>query len=491
MGVIKRQGIKNTIIIYIGIIIGFISLLIVQPAYLSKSEIGLTRLLLAFASLFSSLFAFSISNLTVKFFPYFKDYNNKHNGFFGLTVIIPVIGSTIGCLLLLLFKDPIVAYYSKESKVFVFYFYHTFFFSFILSLTYALNSYCNALLKTTVPSFLNDIVTRVLFILLILLYAFGFIDYDLFIILFIVSYALQCAFLLAYIIYYGNPSFKINKVVIKKIGSINLLKYGATLTITSITAYGLKFLDMIMIGHYKSDADVGVYSIAVFIGTIIETPLNSLERIAGPKIAEGLATKNHKEVKDIYFQSSKYLTIIGGLFSVLIILNIKDVLLMLPNDYSGGIGVTMIICVGAFINMATGVNFPILLNSNKYYYGGIFIAIMLITSIILNAILIPIYGIIGAAISTCAASIVFNGLKYLFILKEFKMQPFQGVFFKSLLVIAICLGIGFLIPKTENHLLNILLNGSVVSICFLIIAFFFKLLPEFHKHIPIIGKKYK
>src|ERR1700741_4382782 len=163
MGIIKRQGIKNTIIIYIGIIIGFISLLVIQPLYLSKAEIGLTRLLLAFASLFSSVFAFSISNVTVKFFPYFKDYNNKHNGFFGLTVIIPVIGSAAGCLLLLLFKDPIIKYYSSESKIFVFFFYHTFLFSFILSLILSLNSYCNALLKTTVPSFLNDILTRSIF----------------------------------------------------------------------------------------------------------------------------------------------------------------------------------------------------------------------------------------------------------------------------------------------------------------------------------------
>jgi hypothetical protein len=57
MGIVKRQGIKNTIIIYFGILIGFISLLIIQPVYLSKAEMGLTRLLLAFASLYSHPFS--------------------------------------------------------------------------------------------------------------------------------------------------------------------------------------------------------------------------------------------------------------------------------------------------------------------------------------------------------------------------------------------------------------------------------------------------
>jgi len=489
MGIVKRQGIKNTIIIYFGIIIGFISLLIIQPIYLSKAEMGLTRLLLAFASLFSSVFAFSISNITVKFFPYFKDYNNKHNGFFGLTVIIPAIGSAIGCLLLLLFKDSIIQYYSSESKVFVFYFYHTFLFSFILSLILALNSYSNALLKTTVPSFLNDVLTRIIFVLLVLIYAAGYITYQQFIWAFILSYGLQAMLLLGYIIYYGNPSFKINKAVIKQIGSLNLLKYGAVLTITTITSIGLKFLDMIMIGHYKSDSDVGVYSIAAFIATIIETPLNSLERIANPKIAHGLAEKNHKEVKDIYYQSSKYLTIVGGLLTILVILNISDLLLMLPNDYSSGIKVTMIISISAFVNMATGINYPILFNSHKYYYGAIFIAIMLITSFVLNTLLIPIYGIMGAAIATTVAAVVFNALKYIFILKEFKMQPFQLPFFKTLLVIGICLTLGFFIPKTENHLTNIFINGSIVTSSFLILTYLFNIVPEFHKHIPFIKKK--
>lgn len=489
MGIVKRQGIKNTIIIYAGIIIGFISLLVIQPTYLSKSEIGLTRLLLAFASLFSSVFAFSISNITIRFFPYFKDYNQKHNGFFGLTVLIPVIGSGIGCLLLFLFKEPIINYYSSESKIFQYYFYHTFIFSFVLSIILALNSYCNALLKTTVPSFLNDVFTRLVFILLILLYGFGFISYSIFIVSFIVSYVLQAILLLTYIINYGSPSLKINKKIINEIGSVNLMKFGAVLTITTITSLGLKFLDMIMIGHYKTDADVGVYSIAAFIATIIETPLNSLERIANPKIAHHLAEKNYSEVKSIYFQSSKYLTLIGGWLMLMIIVNVKDLLLLLPNDYSDGIMVSMIMSIGAFINMCTGVNYPILFNSEKYYLGSLFIAIMLIVTIVMNMILIPVYGITGAAISAAVASVIYNLLKYLFIYFEFKMQPFNKETLKIVLILIITFIINLLIPDTDSHVLNIIFTGSLLSVFYFICVYFSNIVPEFHKYIPFSGKK--
>ena len=76
--------------------------------------------------------------------------------------------------------------------------------------------------------------------------------------------------------------------------------------------------------HYKGEENVGVYSIAAFIATIIETPLNSLERIAHSKIAHFYAGNNLKEIKDIYFKSSRYLMLIGGLLTVLVIINVKD-----------------------------------------------------------------------------------------------------------------------------------------------------------------------
>ncbi len=491
MGVVQRQGIKNTIIIYTGIVIGFISLLIVQPAFLSKSEIGLTRLLLAFSSLFSSVFSISISNITIRYFPHFKNPENKHNGYFGFILLFPLAGSIIGCTLLYLFKDFLILHYSKDSKIFSEYFYYTFLLSFFITLILAFNSYCGGLLKTTVPSFLNDIFTRVLFIVLILLYAFGLLSFHQFIISFILSYGVQAILTFAYIWYYGHPGLSINWGRVREIGFSKIIRYGLVLTVTAITSVSLKFIDMIMIGHYKGEENVGVYSIAAFIATIIETPLNSLERIAHSKIAHFYAGNNLKEIKDIYFKSSRYLMLIGGLLTVLVIINVKDVLGLLPNNYTSGIGVTIVISLGAFINMATGVNYPIIFNSGKYYWGSIFVFILLVSSVILNSFLIPVCGIMGAAIATGISSVIYNLLKYFYIWYQFKMQPFDQ---KSLLIfvlIMISFGINYLLPQLTNPYLNIVLHSACISGLYLISTYCLKIVPEFHQYIPFIGKKHK
>jgi O-antigen/teichoic acid export membrane protein len=491
VGVVQRQGIKNTIIIYIGILIGFISLLIIQPTYLTKSEQGLTRLLLAFSSLFSSVFSVSISTVTIRFFPQFKNPEKNHHGYFGFMLLFPLIGTLLGCLILYLFKDYIVTYYSKESKVFTEYFYYTFLFSFFLTVTLALNGYCGGILKTTAPSFLSDVFVRIVFIGLILAYHFDYLTFHQFIIGFIFSYGFSTLLLLAYIYKYDNPGLKIDWEHVHKVGLKVIFKYGAILTITAITSVSLKFLDMIMIGHFKTEADVGVYSIAAFIATIIETPLNSLERIAHTKISHSFAANNFQEIKDIYFKSSRYLLIFGGLLTVLVVTNIHDLLLLVPNDYTAGINVTIVLSLSAFINMATGVNYPIIFNSSRYYWGSVFVFIMLSAAVILNIVLIPVYGIIGAAIATAISSVLYNLMKFFFIWIHFNMQPFDKKTILILLLLSIAYGVNFLIPDLDNLYLNVLIHGLVTTAMYLTGVYGLKIVPEFHKHIPLIGKKQK
>ena len=71
MGVIKRQGIKNTIATYIGFVIGFVNLIVIQPHLLTKEELGLTRILYSFSLLIAMFVPLGIGNATTRFFPMF------------------------------------------------------------------------------------------------------------------------------------------------------------------------------------------------------------------------------------------------------------------------------------------------------------------------------------------------------------------------------------------------------------------------------------
>ena len=122
MGVIQRQGIKNVIFNYFGLVIGYVNVLIIQPNYLTQEEVGLVRILFSFSALLATFLPLGINTVTTKFFPHFRNPETKHHGYFGLMLVFPLIGFLILSGLLLAFKSLIISYYVVKSPLFTHYF---------------------------------------------------------------------------------------------------------------------------------------------------------------------------------------------------------------------------------------------------------------------------------------------------------------------------------------------------------------------------------
>ena len=72
MGVIARQSIKGAMANYLGVAIGFFVSFFILTRYLTQEEIGLTRVMVDAALLFSSLAQLGTNASIVRFFPWFK-----------------------------------------------------------------------------------------------------------------------------------------------------------------------------------------------------------------------------------------------------------------------------------------------------------------------------------------------------------------------------------------------------------------------------------
>jgi O-antigen/teichoic acid export membrane protein len=71
MGVVIKQSIRGTIVNYVGIAIGFLTTFFVLTAYLTQEEIGLSRVLIDAAILFSSFAQLGTGASIIRFFPFF------------------------------------------------------------------------------------------------------------------------------------------------------------------------------------------------------------------------------------------------------------------------------------------------------------------------------------------------------------------------------------------------------------------------------------
>lgn len=478
MGVIKRQSILNTIVIYTGIIIGFVNLLYIQPNYLRSDEIGLTRVLLSFSSIISVLMPLGASSIIIRFFPQYRDDEKGHNGFIGLTLLYGFVSFLFLSTILYLSKDFITAQYIKQSRMFANYFWLVFPFSFFLTFIQLLNVYAFSLFKSVVPAIFSEVVVRALNIVIIMLYYYGLLNLEQFVISFVLLYAVNLLLIAAYVIYISKPKLRFKFNYFEKTHRTAMFKYGIVMAVAAVASLGLKSIDMVIFAKYAKLNMAGIYSIALFIGLFIETPLNSLERIANTKMAAALANNNNKEVYDIYHKSSANLFLIGGLLFLGVNACVTPLFTFLPEEYRGNEMVVLIISLGSLFNMASGSNTSIIYSSEHSLKGTVLLAAVFMFLVCMLFLLIPPYGTIGAAAAVALGSFAYNMGKMIFIKIYYNMLPFNTDSLKLSAVIALLFVGAIYLPHLDNAMLDLLYRGSIVSVAYLGMTYTLKLIPE-------------
>lgn len=465
MSVIRRQGIKNTVYTYLGILLGILSTLYIQPFFLSKEQVGLTRLVISVATVCASVACLGITSVIIRFFPYFRDSSTRHNGFFTLAVVFPMLGYLLCTLAVALFGEKLRQLYGPNADILGQYVVPVMLTALFICLSSSFTAYCHALGQSSLPTFVAEVMSRVGFIACILLFFYGVTTEDQYIYSLAVLYLAQMFVLLGVITRFDRPrlslSFFSGNPHLKAI-----IRFGLLSSFMQITGVGLKFIDVLFVGKYKSMEQLGVYSIAAFIGLVLESPLLAVEKIAGARIAHLFAAGNLAEIKKVYVLSSKYLMVFCGLLLAVLVTCIEPALAMLPGDYSSGTLVTIVICIGAFFNAASGVNYSILIYSNQYKLGAWFYSGLLLLTCLLNIWLIPAYGLMGAAIATAGASVLHNLLRFAIIRSKLGMQPFTRASASVLLAIGLTVLVSFFI-QADNRLLLIILRSAACVIVFL------------------------
>lgn len=483
MGVVKRQSIKNAVSSYVGILIGFVSLIIIQPKFLSPEIIGLSRALFAFSTLIATLIPLGSANIVIKYFPKFFDREAKHHGFFGYIMLYPLIGSIITFLLLLIFKDSIITYYSINAALFGDYFLWIFPFSVFLGLNSLFSVYLASIYKSTISSYMTDIVVRILYIALIFLIHYEWITLSQFIAGYVLIYALQCTVLGMYLYWEDRPTIRINKQKLKEENYVEMTKFGLMAWAASFASMGLNTVDAIILGAYGL-SNLGLYTVVAFIPTIIQTPLNAMERISASKIGFALAHNNQEELKDIYFKSCRYMFALGGFLTICINVSIGSLFQLVKPEYIVALPIVPIVSIGYLLNMMGGVNGTLSFYSGRKMESGFILIGAFVITLVLDLLLIPQFGMKGAAFSIAVTAVVYGLVKWLFIWKKLGLQPYDFTFVKNMILIATTWAFVAWLPDFSNAIMNVIFKLSVTFVVFVAGLFGLNILPEWRTFFP-------
>jgi len=178
VGIIRAQAIKGTIYTYTGVALGFLTTGILMPYFFSTAQNGLINLLISYSQLFASFALLGFNSVTMRLFPFFRDYAKQHNGFLSLSLSVITIGFIISMIGFYFISPLIIASNVEKSALFVDYILYIIPLTFFPLVFQNLDAYYTGLYNAVSGIFLKELVQRVFILCAILLFYFQFFQFD-------------------------------------------------------------------------------------------------------------------------------------------------------------------------------------------------------------------------------------------------------------------------------------------------------------------------
>ncbi|MDX1636840.1 MAG: oligosaccharide flippase family protein [Balneolaceae bacterium] len=475
MGVIVRQSIQNTVIAYVGVVLGIVSTILLYPRVLTPDQYGLTRILVSLTAVAAQFAHLGMKNTITRYFPHFKNTPAGKQGLLFLTLVVPLAGFLLFCLLFFLFEDQLLYYYRDQSRLIQQY--HLYLLPLVGVVLYyeVLNSYVRALKDSVTGSFLNEVLVRFLIIIVLLLYWYGWFDFTVFMMLFVLVYSLEPAVLLVYLYLRGELILRVPFRDDSKLFVSRIVSFGTYTMLGGLTTMLVSNIDILMLGALSNLADAAVYAIAFYVSIVIEIPKRSIAKIATPVIADLMKEEHYERISNLYTRTALNQLIAGSLLLIGIWANMHNLLHLLPAEYHGAEWPIIIIGFAKLIDMGAGLNGQIILNSEHYRFDLYTMILLVLLTAAANYLLIPLFGITGAAIATALSIFFYNLVKYLFVWITFSMQPLRRNALGILLIASGCLLISFQIPFILNVVVDIAVRSLLITSVFLGLILMFDL----------------
>jgi O-antigen/teichoic acid export membrane protein len=484
MGVIRNQSIKNSISFYIGMSIGAVNTILIYPNVFNDQpeHWGLLSILVAYATLVGTFSSLGIPKTFIRFFPAIIE---KGQLCF-LSLIIPLFGFLLSCIGYWMFKDELFVLLNA-SQLLQDNFFYIFLLVFFISFYDVLTSISRSYLDASTPIFLNEIFLKSYSLILLVLHGYKLFDFTTFLQLYVCGFLFKFLLLLFILQFIkGNLFFKLSLGALK---IKEIVVYGFYVLIGGASVIFVSRLDMIMIGAFLGLEHVAFYTLAFYIGSVIKVPGKSIISISVPLLAKAWEEQDFKQIQTIYSKSSINQLIIGGLFFLCVWINIDAIFSILPEKFSHGKWVVLYIGLAQLFNVAAGVNGAIIINSKYYKYDLYTNLLLVVITLISNYLLIPKYGINGAAMATALSVLLFNLIRLILIKLKMNLQPFSLKTLYTILILIAIYGISLYLPLSGNLYLDVVWKTFVVVAIFIPLLLSLELSEDINKLVVDVRKR--
>ena len=232
--------------------------------------------------------------------------------------------------------------------------------------------------------------------------------------------------------------------------------------------------DTLMLGYFCTSSEVGIYNVAMPTAKLMGITLSAFGIIFMPVVTELYARNRIEDLRNTYSSVTKWIfAIVLPGFLLMALFSTSIIKIMFGAEYVDGAMALSILAFSYFVSALVGLAGSILTTygRTKIVMGCSFVGAG--SNVLFNFILIPMYGINGAAIATGSSVVLMSVLYLFFIYRIARMQPFRLSYAKPLFASVIAVSVVYAITK---YVIGVSLFSLATMFLVFLALYFFLLL---------------
>lgn len=293
---------------------------------------------------------------------------------------------------------------------------------------------------------------------------------------------------LPYILSFIPSLFKklqFNGTVLKEVFS-----YGFFISFTNFGWILISQTDTLVLTYFRSLTEVGLYNIALPVSLLLLFFMRPISIVFVPFVTELITEKKHKELQEAITLAYQYTFVFLLPFVLAFFAFSEHILSFLFNEsYIGAKYALMVLSFGTLFYAFSQFNSIIFTGLGKAKYMAIVVVVIAVFNLLLNILLVPSLGILGAALSTALSYI------FLFLISCFYLRRFLPFVFPvstwissslvSIVIVAFVFFLKFLLPW--NNFFEAIFSGAILLILYFSALYFFHII-DFKKMYSLFMK---
>ena len=498
MGVVFRQSVKNIIVVAAGALLGIFTLWL-SLRYTTHQQLGFLRTITNYAVVFSLMLLGGLNSTMSTYIHKYDNNDPKRKLLISLCFAFPFLFLLLLTGVYFLFPDQVIQNFKKEDIPYIRQYYNWLpaFTLFFIYMT-LFEQYLSSQMKVAVSAFMREVVLRIVNIIIILLFGIGYLSFSGLVEGSILIYLIPLGIflLLAFKTRGFGLSFQLSSFSRKEYKDLaNFSWYHFLLSFTILL---LGYLDALLLPIYGPEgmSSLAVYSVAIVLISFFQLPYKAMMPATFTILAKAFAENDLPKAKDLFIRSSNNIFLVTVVVGILICCNLYNAVSVIRNGYSEIIPVFLILFIGNLANIATGMNDQVLSIAKYYKFNFILSLAVLIILYTMIRILVPEYGMYGAAWSTTTILILFNIIKCWFVWKKLDMQPFSINTLKILICALPALAVGYFFPyffNPDRHVyvhtfLDVIMRSSVIVVVYMLMLIWLKPSKDLEEYLATVKK---